>query len=87
MEVEKSSRKTRIGTVVSNKMQKTVVVSVERLIQHQQYRKLIRRSNRFMAHDESNSCNVGDRVLIGESRPLSKDKRWVILEILHKAAQ
>jgi small subunit ribosomal protein S17 len=87
MEVEKSSRKTRIGTVVSNKMQKTVVVSVERLIQHQQYRKLIRRSNRFKAHDESNACNVGDRVLIGESRPLSKDKRWVVLEILHKAAQ
>jgi small subunit ribosomal protein S17 len=87
MEVEKSSRKTRIGTVVSNKMQKTVVVSVERLIQHQQYRKLIRRSNRFKAHDESNACNVGDRVLIGESRPISKDKRWVVLEILHKAAQ
>jgi small subunit ribosomal protein S17 len=68
-------------------MQKTVVVSVERLVQHQQYRKLIRRSNRFKAHDESNACNVGDRVLIGESRPLSKDKRWVVLEILHKAAQ
>ncbi len=87
MEVSKSSKKTRIGTVVSNKMQKTVVVSVERLIQHQQYRKLIRRSNHFKAHDESNACNVGDRVLIAESRPLSKEKRWVVLEILHKAAQ
>ncbi|MCU0587392.1 MAG: 30S ribosomal protein S17 [Syntrophobacteraceae bacterium] len=82
-----SSKKTRVGTVVSSKMQKTVVVSVERLIQHQQYRKLVRRSNRFKAHDELNACKVGDRVLIAESRPLSKDKRWVVLEILQKAAQ
>lgn len=88
MEGEKTARKkTRVGTVVSNKMQKTVVVSVERLVQHEQYRKLVRRSNRFKAHDEANACNVGDRVLIQESRPLSKDKRWVVVEILQKAAQ
>ncbi|MCU0571778.1 MAG: 30S ribosomal protein S17 [Syntrophobacteraceae bacterium] len=88
MEGEKTVRKkTRVGTVVSSKMQKTVVVSVERLIQHEQYRKLIRRSNRFKAHDELSACKVGDRVLIAESRPLSKDKRWVVLEILQKAAQ
>lgn len=87
MEVAKTSKKTRVGTVVSNKMQKTVVVAVEHLIQHQQYRKLIRRSNHFKAHDESNACNVGDRVMIVESRPLSKDKRWVVREILQKAAQ
>lgn len=86
MEVEKSKRKTRVGTVVSNKMDKTVVVTVERLIQHQQYRKLIRRSNRFKAHDEANACNVGDRVIIAESRPISKEKRWVVLNILHRAA-
>jgi small subunit ribosomal protein S17 len=67
-------------------MDKTVVVAVERLIPHQQYRKLIRRSNRFKAHDEANACNVGDRVLIAESRPLSKEKRWVVLDILQKAA-
>lgn len=86
MEVTKSKSKTRVGTVVSNKMDKTVVVAVERLIQHTQYRKLIRRSNRFKAHDEANACNIGDRVLIAESRPLSKDKRWVVLDILQKAA-
>lgn len=86
MEVTKSKSKTRVGTVVSNKMDKTVVVAVERLIQHAQYRKLIRRSNRFKAHDEANACNIGDRVLIAESRPLSKDKRWVVLDILQKAA-
>jgi small subunit ribosomal protein S17 len=87
MEVKKVKKKTRVGTVVSNKMDKTVVVTVERLIQHQQYRKLIRRSNRFKAHDEANACNIGDKVLIAESRPLSKDKRWVVLDILQKAAQ
>jgi len=88
MEGQKTGRrKTRVGTVVSNKMQKTVVVSVERLIQHEQYRKLVRRSNRFKAHDEADACNVGDRVLIAESRPLSKDKRWIVIEILQKAAQ
>jgi small subunit ribosomal protein S17 len=87
MEVKKVKKKTRVGTVVSNKMDKTVVVTVERLIQHQQYRKLIRRSNRFKAHDEANVCSIGDKVLIAESRPLSKDKRWVVLDILQKAAQ
>jgi small subunit ribosomal protein S17 len=87
MEVKKVKRKTRVGTVVSNKMDKTVVVTVDRLIQHQQYRKLIRRSNRFKAHDEANACSIGDKVLIAESRPLSKDKRWVVLDILQKAAQ
>lgn len=86
MEETKSAKKTRVGTVVSNKMDKTVVVAVERLIHHGQYRKYIRRQNKFKAHDAQNVCQVGDRVLIEEGRPISKDKRWVVVEILHKAA-
>ena len=86
MEERKSNKKTRVGTVFSNKMDKTVVVIVERLIQAPMYRKFIRRRNKFKAHDESNACRVGDRVLIEESRPLSKEKRWVVVQILEKAA-
>jgi len=86
MEDQKSSRKTRVGRVLSNKMDKSVVVVVERLIHHPKYRKFIRRRNKFKAHDAQNVCQVGDRVLIEESRPISKDKRWVVLEILEKAA-
>ncbi len=86
MEENKSSRKTRVGTVVSNKMDKTVVVSVERLIHHHQYRKFVRRRNKFKAHDAQNACQIGDRVLIEESRPLSKDKRWVVVEVIEKTA-
>lgn len=86
MEETKSGKKVRVGTVVSNKMDKTVVVAVERLIHHGQYRKYISRRAKFKAHDGENTCRIGDRVLIQESRPLSKDKRWVVLEILQKAA-
>jgi small subunit ribosomal protein S17 len=85
MEEQKSARKTRVGTVVSNKMDKTIVVLVERLVHHQMYRKFIRRRNKFKAHDAQNVCQIGDRVLIEESRPISKDKRWVVLRVLDKA--
>ncbi len=86
MEEKAKLRKTRVGIVVSNKMDKTVVVAVDRLIHHPQYRKFIRRRNKFKAHDEGNACGVGDRVLIEESRPISKDKRWNVIQILQKAS-
>lgn len=85
MENQKSLRKTRVGTVVSNKMEQTVVVSVERLIRHPMYHKYVRRRNKFQAHDAQNLCQPGDRVLIEESRPLSKSKRWVVVRVLEKA--
>lgn len=71
--------------VLSNKMDKTVVVQVERLIQDTKYHKFVRRRNRFKAHDPQNVCSIGDRVLIEESRPISKDKRWLVVKILGKA--
>jgi len=74
-----------VGTVVSNKMDKTAVVLVERLVKHQLYLKYVRRRVRFAAHDEGNACNIGDKVLITESRPLSRLKRWRVSEILEKA--
>ncbi len=74
-----------IGTIVSNKMDKTVVVQVERLVKHPLYKKYIRRRNKFIAHDKDNACNIGDKVLITESRPLSKTKRWRVSEIVEKA--
>lgn len=74
-----------VGTVVSNKMDKTVVVIVERLVQHPLYQKYVRRRARFAAHDEGNACQIGDKVLITESRPLSRMKRWRVREILEKA--
>jgi small subunit ribosomal protein S17 len=80
-----TNSKTRIGTVTSNKMDKTIVVAVERLVPHPKYRKSIRRRNTFKAHDANNSCHVGDRVIIQESRPLSKTKRWVVVEVVEKA--
>jgi small subunit ribosomal protein S17 len=73
------------GIIVSNKMEKTVVVQVERLVKHPLYKKYIRRRNKFMAHDKDNSCQIGDRVEITESRPLSKTKRWRVSRILEKA--
>ena len=73
------------GIIVSNKMDKTVVVQVERLVKHPLYKKYIRRRNKFMAHDKDNVCQIGDRVEITESRPLSKTKRWRISRILQKA--
>lgn len=74
-----------VGTVVSNKMDKTIVVVVERLTKHPLYHKYIRRRSKFAAHDENNACNIGDRVKITESRPLSKTKRWRVSQILQKA--
>ena len=73
------------GTVVSNKMDRTVVVQVERLVKHPLYKKYIRRRNKFMAHDNDNACQIGDRVLISETRPLSKAKRWRVSRIIEKA--
>ena len=78
-------RATKIGRVISNGMEKSVVVSVDRLFKHRFYEKTIRRSSKFMAHDEKNECQVGDQVKIEETRPLSKRKRWIVAEILEKA--
>ena len=77
-------RRTLVGTVVSNAMDKTVVVRVERLVQDDRYKKYVRRYSRFMAHDESNACDVGDRVRIIEHRPLSKRKRWKVQDTVSK---
>ena len=82
---ERNLRKTRIGRVVSNKMDKTIVVAVEDAYRHPLYKKIIRRTVKFKAHDENNECNLGDRVMIMETRPLSKDKRWRLVEIVEKA--
>jgi len=78
-------KKTLIGIVISDKMDKTVTVLVERLTQHSTYKKFIRKRKKFKAHDEQNACRIGDKVLIVESRPLSKDKHWRIREIIEKA--
>ena len=83
---KKPSRKqTKVGVVVSNKMQKTVVVAVERISQHGMYQKYIKRTSKFLAHNERPDLNVGDRVVIEETRPLSKRKRWLVSEVLEKA--
>jgi len=83
--VERGKRKTRIGRVVSDKMDKTVVVAIETLVRHPLYKKSIKRTTKFKAHDENNECRVGDRVLIMETRPLSREKRWRVVEILERA--
>jgi small subunit ribosomal protein S17 len=83
---QRGHRRTLVGKVVSDKMDKTVVVRVERLVQDAQYQKYVRRYSRFMAHDEENTCGVGDHVRIIEHRPLSKRKRWKVQETLVKAA-
>ena len=80
-----TSRKTRVGKVVSDKMDKTVVVTVEDRVAHPIYKKIIKRTYRLKAHDELNTCGVGDRVKVMETRPLSKDKRWRVVEIVEKA--
>ena len=82
---ERTSRKTRVGTVVSDKMQKTVVVSIERRVQHPVYGKMVRRTKKLKAHDEQNEAKTGDTVRIMETRPLSKDKRWRVVEIIERA--
>jgi small subunit ribosomal protein S17 len=81
----KGLRKERSGVVISDRMQKTVVVSVERTVMHPKYKKYLKRSTNVKAHDESNQCRVGDRILIVESRPLSRDKRWRVSKILERA--
>lgn len=82
----KSSRSTKVGVVVSNKMDKTVVVAVENLVRHGMYQKYIKRTNKFLAHNEQPDINVGDRVVIEETRPLSKRKRWAVREVLDRAS-
>ena len=82
---ERGRRRILVGTVVSDKMDKTVVVRVERLVKDRQYKKYVRRYSRFLAHDEANDCNIGDRVRIVEHRPLSKRKRWKVQETVVRA--
>ena len=85
MAEERNVRKVRVGKVVSDKMNKTVVVAVERKVPHALYNKPMVSTKRFKAHDENNECNVGDTVRVMETRPLSKDKRWRLVEIVEKA--
>ena len=82
---ERNLRKTRVGKVVSNKMDKTVVVSIEDNVKHPLYKKIIKNTVKLKAHDENNECGIGDRVPVMETRPLSKDKRWRLVEIIEKA--
>jgi small subunit ribosomal protein S17 len=83
--INRRLRKQRIGVVSSNKMDKTIIVSVERRIKHPMYGKFVKSTKKFKAHDESNLCNVGDKVLIMETRPLSKTKRWRLVNVLEQA--
>ena len=82
---ERNLRKTRVGKVVSDKMDKTVVIAIEDNVRHPLYKKIIKRTVRLKAHDEKNECGVGDRVQVMETRPLSKDKHWRVTQILEKA--
>jgi small subunit ribosomal protein S17 len=81
----RNNRKTEVGTVVSNKMDKTVVVAIKDSVKHPLYKKIIKRTVKLKAHDENNECNIGDRVRVMETRPLSKDKHWRLVEIIEKA--
>ncbi len=83
--MERGNRKVRIGKVVSDKMDKTIVVAVETFISHPLYSKKVKRTKKLKAHDENNECGIGDKVKVMETRPLSKDKRWRLVEILEKA--
>lgn len=83
--MERKQRKTRIGLVTSNKMDKTVTVSVERKLRHPIYGKFVKKTKKFVAHDEQNTCNEGDTILIMETRPLSKNKRWRLVEVIERA--
>ena len=84
-ELRTASRKTRVGKVVSDKMDKTIVVAVEDRVAHPLYKKTVKRTYKLKAHDENNECGIGDRVRVMETRPLSKDKRWRLVEIVEKA--
>ena len=83
--MERNLRKTRVGIVVSDKMDKTIVVAVKDSVQHPLYKKILKRTKKFKAHDENNECGIGDTVKVMETRPLSKDKRWRLVEIIEKA--
>ncbi len=83
--MERNLRKTRIGKVVSDKMDKTVVVAVENNVKHPLYGKIVKKTYKLKAHDENNECKIGDRVKVMETRPLSKDKRWRLVEIIERA--
>ena len=83
--MERNLRKTRIGRVVSDKMDKTIVVAVEDHVKHPLYKKIVKKTYKLKAHDENNECNIGDKVKVMETRPLSKDKRWRLVEIIKKA--
>ena len=82
---ERAFRKTRVGIVVSDKMDKTIVVAIEDRVQHPLYKKIVKRTVKIKAHDEANACHEGDKVLVMETRPLSKDKRWRVVEIIERA--
>ena len=81
---ERNLRKTRVGKVVSNKMDKTIVVAVEDHVQHPHYNKMVKKTYKLKAHDEKNECNIGDTVKVMETRPLSKDKRWRLVQVVEK---
>jgi small subunit ribosomal protein S17 len=83
-EATRKARRTKVGRVVSNKMQKTVVVAVELVTRHRLYGRTLRRTRHFKAHDETNRCEIGDTVVIAESRPISKDKHWTVQDILRR---
>ncbi|RPF43291.1 SSU ribosomal protein S17P [Hydrogenoanaerobacterium saccharovorans] len=83
--MERNLRKTRVGKVVSDKMDKTVVIAIADNVKHPLYKKIIRRTVKLKAHDENNTCGIGDRVLVMETRPISKDKRWRVVEVIEKA--
>ena len=83
--MERNLRKTRVGKVVSDKMDKTIVVAIEDNVKHPLYKKIVKRTYKLKAHDENNECNIGDRVKVMETRPLSKDKRWRLVESIEKA--
>ena len=85
--MERGNRKTRIGVVVSNKMTKTVVVKVERRVADRKYGKIVMKAEKYKAHDENQQCQIGDKVRMVETRPMSKDKRWRVAEVLEKAAE
>ena len=83
--MERNLRKTRVGKVVSNKMDKTIVVAVENHVKHPLYNKIVKRTYKLKAHDDENTCNIGDIVKVMETKPISKDKRWRLVEVMEKA--
>ena len=82
---ERALRKTRVGRVISDRMDKTIVVAIETSVKHSLYKKIVKRTNKLKAHDENNECGVGDRVRVMETRPISRDKRWRLVEVIEKA--